>query len=610
MCALPLLAGGTWFDLCELVRQSFGIPDRVKLVREDFQLRHARHGILYSNFELEDLEMHSLLVLRIPPDYLTEWRHMREDEHMVEPASEEKPREIREMDVSVETRETAMAIRAASQRLGGAGVIVRVPSVFGPGLRESPDYDDGEEDGSDKESLPESTDSFGQLMRERVEQRIRQAFKVAGEDRRSKWRKQVWEFVDDPSSSLGAKYWNYFMMALIAFSTITFTLETLPFFFRQVEADKFGTKWFIMEAFAIGMFTLEIAMRLATCSSVSQYFFPRYGPRRGVNWMNWIDVVAIVPFYVELFLLGKADIPGLQVLRVIRLVRVLRLFKMGKSSLTVFAKTLKTSAQPLSMLAFFLLMGVIIFASLIYYCERGDYDEELTLFKRSLGWQCLVPVSEPEGVLVDQRYLQDNAPRCTIRTQVAPNQAILDCLFEYRSTGEDVGGSCLEPALGREGSLASPGECLNPPGMDVGAACVEQYSLTPFKSIPASLWWAIVTMLTVGYGDMFPTTWYGKVVASLVMIFGLLVLALPISVIGSTFANAYFSTVAEAKREKESIEALQALQGAMDDVLKAAEKSGGKELAEAVRADQGDRRAHVKYLQQALQHKPPPAGYD
>mmetsp|Transcript_40445 Transcript_40445/g.114522 ORF Transcript_40445/g.114522 Transcript_40445/m.114522 type:complete len:747 (-) Transcript_40445:91-2331(-) len=56
-----------------------------------------------------------------------------------------------------------------------------------------------------------------------------------------------------------------------------------------------------------------------------------------------------------------------------------------------------------------------------------------------------------------------------------------------------------------------------------------------FNSIPESFWWSIVTVNTVGYGDVVPLTIWGKLVGSLLMVVGLLVMALPISVIGTNF---------------------------------------------------------------------------
>ncbi|KAI6183642.1 Potassium voltage-gated channel subfamily F member 1 [Aphelenchoides bicaudatus] len=58
---------------------------------------------------------------------------------------------------------------------------------------------------------------------------------------------------------------------------------------------------------------------------------------------------------------------------------------------------------------------------------------------------------------------------------------------------------------------------------------------TPFTSIPNAFWWAIVTMSTVGYGDQIPQTILGKTIASGAILSGVLVLALPITVIVDNF---------------------------------------------------------------------------
>ena len=52
-------------------------------------------------------------------------------------------------------------------------------------------------------------------------------------------------------------------------------------------------------------------------------------------------------------------------------------------------------------------------------------------------------------------------------------------------------------------------------------------------------WWAMVTVTTVGYGDIVPVTPVGKFFASLLMITGVFVVALPISVIGALFVDEY-----------------------------------------------------------------------
>ena len=64
-----------------------------------------------------------------------------------------------------------------------------------------------------------------------------------------------------------------------------------------------------------------------------------------------------------------------------------------------------------------------------------------------------------------------------------------------------------------------------------------------FSSIPATMWWCIVTMTTVGYGDMYPTTGIGKIIAVPTMLAGILIFALPITVIGSNYETAYHNEV-------------------------------------------------------------------
>jgi voltage-gated potassium channel len=58
-----------------------------------------------------------------------------------------------------------------------------------------------------------------------------------------------------------------------------------------------------------------------------------------------------------------------------------------------------------------------------------------------------------------------------------------------------------------------------------------------FGSIGESLWWAVVTMTTVGYGDVTPITTAGRILASIIMLLGVGVVALPAGILAARFAE-------------------------------------------------------------------------
>lgn len=73
-----------------------------------------------------------------------------------------------------------------------------------------------------------------------------------------------------------------------------------------------------------------------------------------------------------------------------------------------------------------------------------------------------------------------------------------------------------------------------------------------FTSILSAAWWCIVTMTTVGYGDMYPKSPWGMAIAILAMFIGLFVIALPVIIVGGKFEEAYADFRKEQQRRERS----------------------------------------------------------
>uniref|UniRef100_A0A7S0NGR6 Ion transport domain-containing protein n=1 Tax=Micromonas pusilla TaxID=38833 RepID=A0A7S0NGR6_MICPS len=276
------------------------------------------------------------------------------------------------------------------------------------------------------------------------------------------WQRTLYTYVEEGDNAVNTAV-SYAVVVLIFIATVGFILETVPEWARRKSvSDLFKTT----ETVCIALFTLEIA-----CKVASQ---PQRGPVKGQEsywrgvaaWikrpMNQVDVVAVLPWYLELAVSGGGS--GLAVLRAIRLVRVFRVFKLGRynTSAMIFKRALERSAQPLSLLFYFMLIANILFASAVYYAEAMGAN------------------SNPSDV--------DNFD---------------DPL----------------PAF-------------------------------PFDSIPRAMYWCMVTMTTVGYGDMYPITLIGRIVAVITMLSGIVVLAMPITLIGSNFVEEYRKSQANELKEK------------------------------------------------------------
>jgi voltage-gated potassium channel len=74
-----------------------------------------------------------------------------------------------------------------------------------------------------------------------------------------------------------------------------------------------------------------------------------------------------------------------------------------------------------------------------------------------------------------------------------------------------------------------------------------------FPNILATLWWAVVTLTTVGYGDVYPVTVLGKLLSGIISILGIILIALPSGIISSGFIKEYERKKEKRKRRRKNV---------------------------------------------------------
>ncbi|MCB0192140.1 MAG: ion transporter [Anaerolineae bacterium] len=224
------------------------------------------------------------------------------------------------------------------------------------------------------------------------------------------WRNVLHEIIFEADTPAG-KLFDVVLICSIILSVAVVLLDSVAGIRVRYGAILYAAEWF----FTI-LFTIEYILRLISVHRPLRY---------ATSFFGVVDLLAILPTYISLF------IPGSQYLLTIRVLRLLRIFRVFKlatylSEAQLIVTALRASRRKISVFLFAVLTIVIIIGSLMYVVEGGENG---------------------------------------------------------------------------------------------------------FVSIPTSIYWAIVTLTTVGYGDISPQTAVGKALASMVMIIGYAIIAVPTGIV-------------------------------------------------------------------------------
>uniref|UniRef100_A0A4W5RMX3 Potassium voltage-gated channel, Shal-related subfamily, member 1 n=1 Tax=Hucho hucho TaxID=62062 RepID=A0A4W5RMX3_9TELE len=181
-------------------------------------------------------------------------------------------------------------------------------------------------------------------------------------------RDKLWRAFENPHTSTMALVFYYVTGFFIAVSVIANVVETVPC--RPLKGsikdlpcgEKFSVAFSCLDTACVLIFSCEYLMRLYAAPSRCDF-------ARSV--MSVIDVVAILPFYIGLVMPENEEVSGAFV--TLRVFRVFRIFKFSRHSqgLRILGCTLQACASELGFLLFSLTMAVIIFATVMFYAEKG-----------------------------------------------------------------------------------------------------------------------------------------------------------------------------------------------------------------------------------------------
>ena len=192
------------------------------------------------------------------------------------------------------------------------------------------------------------------------------------------------------------------------------------------------------------------------------------------SFWGMVDLLSILPSLLMLF--NFSSVRATKILRLLRVIRILRVLKLARSAMQDVnaARDGKTNQIAANLRIYFIaLFSVLMISStLMFYVEGSLYT--------------------PDAIADGQIHMDAAAAR-----------------------GEPAGSVKFTPS-----------DPLT------GAAIPEEKRF--FTSIPETMWWCIVTLTTTGYGDLYPVTIGGRIIAGVTMLLGLVLFGMLMNIVGKT----------------------------------------------------------------------------
>ena len=312
-------------------------------------------------------------------------------------------------------------------------------------------------------------------------------------------REMVFLFINEPASGRIAYLFGRLMQILLIASALTTTYETVTW----VNEVTGPAVWLYTKICFNIIFSVEALMRIVT-------FVPLRRIHR--SYFVWLDLVTVSPLWLRMVIdpasmraaeyLSKNSPFYMRVIEACAAFRILKLCRYFEGA-NVLALAIAKSLGQLLVPLFMLTLMVFCFASIVFEIEYDGVVHSCVSLWLAQGIPSSFLKAHADGV-------EWGCDACTLGVECPTGDT--KCVADF----EQKCNTCVGYPTGHP-------ECL---GVAWGQT---------FQDIPRSMWFMFVTVSTVGYGDVSPGTWQGQIFVCIVIICGLIFIAMPLAIVGSTF---------------------------------------------------------------------------